>query len=101
TDHGFPLADFFNSPGTGARAVPVAAHSTQRTSSTWNPGELFMAATSCPSTFSTTRPWPEPATHTTGSCLPGFFRSFARSGEAVARTTLSGDLTEFWYHSAS
>ena len=55
----------------------------------------FIAATSWPSTFSQTRPLPEVATQTTGSCLSVFLGSFFMSENAVARTTLSGNITEF------
>ena len=42
-------------------------------------------ATSWPRTFSTTRPLPYLATHTTGSCLSVFFGSIFLSENAVAR----------------
>src|SRR5262245_15919958 len=48
----------FSPSGTGLFVSPVAAHSTPRTRSAWKPRLFFIAGTSCPSTFSTTRPLP-------------------------------------------
>ena len=46
-----------SSGGSGVDAAPVAAHSTPRIRSVWKPA-LCMASTSCPRTFSQTRPLP-------------------------------------------
>src|SRR5262249_16592098 len=92
----FPLSP----SGTGLFASPVAAHSTPRIRSAWNPTLPFIAATSCPRTFSTTRPFPYVATQTTGSCLSVFFGSSFLSEKAVTSTTLPGSMTEFGYNSS-
>src|SRR5262249_24564753 len=96
----FPPGAFGRSAGTGACASPEGAHSTHRTISTWEAGLPRIAATSWPSTFSTTRPLPEVDTHTTGSWRSVFLGSFFLSEKAVTSTSQSGNITEFWYTSS-